>query len=126
MAHYIPPGVQFLGKSLLWASIPFTAFVAGSILVLGTHPSILSLASGGTFLYVVSLVVDVQYREFRKRRTANQLGAVLPKAVQHKYPGGVDILLHIFDSVNNRYPSRSTSAHVAVPHWLTSYSVPLL
>lgn len=105
MAHHVPPGLQYLGKPALWASVLLSVVMVGSILVFDTRPSTRSLVLGGILVYVIGLTARVQYREFKKRTTAYQLGAALPKAVQQKYPGGLDIVFHIFDAVNNRYPS---------------------
>ena len=105
MANRLPPGIQYLSSLMIRASAPLFLVVGGLSYVLGTRPSIPLTLGGIIILYGFAFAAYVQYKEVRKRTTAKRLGAVLPKAVRHKYPGGVDLLFQFIDAINNRYPS---------------------
>jgi hypothetical protein len=84
-----------LGPSLIFAAI---RSVTNAKLGLLAVPAWL-------FSLLVASYARVQYRDYKRRITARQMGARLPVEVVGRWPGNIDILIEVGRAARSRYPS---------------------
>ena len=51
----------------------------------------------------VAFTLSVQWNDLSNKARARRWGAVIPRAVEHKYPGSLDVIKGIFRSDSSRY-----------------------
>lgn len=102
----LPPGPRYVIKQLPNLIVPpFVVYVLSRIsrehLNIALPTWLLVLAY--VFSWPLALVALIQWNDFSNARRARSWGAVIPREVDHKYPGSVDLLQQMFVLDKTRY-----------------------
>ncbi|KAI0350150.1 cytochrome P450 [Trametes cingulata] len=106
----LPPGPRYLIQQLPKLLIPPTvvyalAYLAREHLRVSSPAWLLVLAYASSWPIAFALLV--QYHCYTNARRARALGAVMPREIDHKWPGSIDVLQRIFASDKTRYMGNS-------------------
>ncbi|KAI0693627.1 cytochrome P450 [Cerioporus squamosus] len=102
----LPPGPRYVTRQLPNLILPpLAVYVLSRLsrehLGLALPPWLLVLAYA--LSWPAALVAHVQWKDFANARRAQALGAVIPREVDHKYPGSVDLLKDMFVNDKTNY-----------------------
>ncbi|KAI9058872.1 cytochrome P450 monooxygenase pc-3 [Trametes sanguinea] len=106
----LPPGPRYLIAQLPNVLAPpviiyVLAYFARAQLNL--NPPAWLLAVAYILSWPVALTVRVQWHDYVNRRRARALGAVMPPAIAHRWPGSLDLLRKVFVADKTRYMTHS-------------------
>ncbi|KAH9849449.1 cytochrome P450 [Lenzites betulinus] len=106
----LPPGPRYVLRQLPNALAPPAIVYALAFIArdhFNVHPQTWVLALAYALSWPIAFTALVQYHDFANLLRARALGAVLPRAIAHKWPGSIDILQRIFALDKTRYMGHS-------------------
>ena len=110
MALPLPPGPRYLLRKL-----PNLLFPLAVILVISyvspLNIPVWLLPPVCIFSFPVNFILATKWQQYRNKRDANALGAQLPPVVEHKLPGGLDLMKELQRDKQARFPGMACEAN---------------
>ena len=103
MSVELPPGQRYLIRQLPYLVAPPAVVYVVAQDVFGNQLPLSLLLLAYVFSWPIAFALSIQWTDVTNKIRARRRGAVIPPTIEHKYPGGLDVIQGSFRSDRSKY-----------------------